>query len=139
YGVQTFLKMYIVESTTAMTIPWRTPTKATPSAHATASANSEVRTLERRRRAATSNRLIDAAMITAARTGWGIDWTRPGTKMSIASTRLAATRPVSWVFAPDWKATAVRDPLVLTGKPEKRPAARLADPMPASSWLPSTS
>ena len=79
YGVQTRLKTYIVESTTAMTIPWRTPTNATPSAQATASANSDVRTWDRRRSAATSNRLIDAAMMTAARTGWGIDWTRPGT------------------------------------------------------------
>ena len=78
-------------------------------------------------------------MTTAARTGWGIAWTRPGTNSSISSTSAAATRPVSWVFAPDWAATAVREPLVLTGNPENRPAARLADPMPASSWLPSTS
>ena len=51
----------------------------------------------------------------------------------------AATRPVSCVLAPDWAATAVREPLVLTGKPEKKPAARLAEPIPASSWLPFTS
>ena len=44
----------------------------------------------------------------------------------------AATSPVSGL-APDCEATAVREPLVLTGKPEKSPAARLAKPIPASS------
>jgi hypothetical protein len=39
-------------------------------------------------------------------------------------------------LAPDRSATAVRDPLVLTGKPWNRPAARLATPMPSISWLP---
>ena len=113
--------------------------KATPRAQATASANSDFRTPKSRRSSARSNRLIDAAMMTAARTGCGIAWTRPGTTRSIASTSPAATRPVSWVLAPDWAATAVREPLVLTGNPEKKPAARLAEPIPASSWLPSTS
>ena len=101
--------------------------------------NSVRRTANSRRSSATSNRLTDAAMTTAASTGCGIDWTRPGTNRSISSTSAAATSPVSCVLAPDWKATAVREPLVLTGKPENRPAARLAEPMPASSWLPSTS
>ena len=113
---------------------------ATPRPQATASANSVLRTRNSRRSSATSNRLIDAAMMTAARTGCGIAWTRPGHERGAsASTSAAATRPVSWVLAPDWAATAVREPLVLTGKPENRPAARLAEPIPASSWLPSTS
>ena len=51
----------------------------------------------------------------------------------------APTTPVSWILAPACSATAVRDPLVLTGKPWKRPAARLAAPMPIISWLASTS
>ena len=51
----------------------------------------------------------------------------------------APTRPVSWLRAPARSATAVRDPLVLTGKPWKSPAARFAAPMPIISWLPSTS
>ena len=50
--------------------------------------------------------------------------------------RAAPTTPVSWVFAPERSATAVRDPLVLTGKPWNRPAARFAAPMPIISWLP---
>ena len=64
-------------------------------------------------------------MTTAASTGWGIAWTRPGTNRSISSTSAAATSPVSWVLAPDWKATAVREPLVLTGKPEKKPGGEV--------------
>ena len=51
----------------------------------------------------------------------------------------APTRPVSWVLAPACSATAVREPLVLTGKPWKSPAAMLAAPMPIISRLPSTS
>ena len=100
-----------------MTIPSSTPTNTTPSAQAIASANSVVRMLNSRRSSARSRRLIDAAMMTALRTACGIAWTRPGTNRSIAIKRAAATRPVNWVFAPDWNATAVRELLVLTGKP----------------------
>ena len=38
-------------------------------------------------------------------------------------------------FAPDCSATAVREPLVDTAKPWKKPAATLAAPMPIISWL----
>ena len=51
----------------------------------------------------------------------------------------APATPVSWVRDPARSATAVRDALVLTGKPWNRPAARLAAPMPIISWLPCTS
>ena len=51
----------------------------------------------------------------------------------------APTSPVTWVFAPACSATAVREPLVLTGKPWKKPAAMFAAPIPTISWLPSTS
>jgi hypothetical protein len=50
----------------------------------------------------------------------------------------APTRPVTWVFAPARSATAVREPLVLTGNPWKKPAAMFAAPMPIISRLPST-
>ena len=40
---------------------------------------------------------------------------------------------------PACSATAVREPLVLTGKPWKKPAAMLAAPMPIISRVPSTS
>ena len=46
---------------------------------------------------------------------------------------------MSWVFAPACSATAVRDPLVLTGNPWKNPAATFAAPIPIISWLPSIS
>ena len=51
----------------------------------------------------------------------------------------APTTPVSWLFAPDCSATAVRDPLVDTAKPWTNPAAMLAAPMPIISWFGSTS
>ena len=78
-------------------------------------------------------------MTIAASTGCGIACTRPGRNTSMSSTRPAAISPVSCVFAPDWNATAVRDELVVTGKPVNRPVAMLAVPIPPSSWLVSTS
>ena len=48
----------------------------------------------------------------------------PGTNTSITAITAAPTRPVSWVFAPARSATAVRDPLVLTGKPGEQPGRR---------------
>ena len=50
----------------------------------------------------------------------------------------APTTPVTWDRDPACSATAVRDPLVLTGKPWKKPAAMFAAPMPTISWLPRT-
>ena len=81
----------------------------------------------------------DAAMTTAASVGWGRLRSRPGTNSSIRVIASAPTSPVSWVLAPACSATAVREPLVLTGKPWKSPAAMLAAPMPIISWSPSTS
>ena len=46
---------------------------------------------------------------------------------------------MSWVFAPARSATAVRDPLVLTGKPVNRPAPMFAVPIPTISWFARTS
>ncbi len=51
----------------------------------------------------------------------------------------APTRPATCDFAPACSATAVRDPLVLTGNPWNRPAATLAAPIPIISWSPSIS
>ena len=42
--------------------------------------------------------------------------------------RAAPITPVSCVFAPDRSATAVRDPLVLTGNPWNRPPPRAPGP-----------
>ena len=50
----------------------------------------------------------------------------------------APTRPATCVFAPACSATAVRDPLVLTGNPWNNPAATLAAPIPIISWSPWT-
>ena len=58
---------------------------------------------------------------------------------SSTTTRPAPTTPVSWLFAPDCSATAVREPLVETANPWNSPAARLAAPSPIISWFGSTS
>ena len=86
-----------------------------------------------------SARDSDAVMTTAARAGWGRFLNRPGTSTIITMIRAAPVTPVSWVFAPDRSATAVRDPLVLTGNPWNSPAARFAAPIPIISPLPRTS
>src|SRR3984885_5922317 len=51
----------------------------------------------------------------------------------------APTNDASWDLAPACSTTAVRDPLVDTAKPWRKPAARLAAPMPIISWFGSTS
>lgn len=72
----------------------------------------------------------------------------PSTEIGSAESRLGATtsrmriasapmRPVTWLRAPALNATAVREPLVLTAKPWKKPASTFAAPMPTISWLPS--
>ena len=81
----------------------------------------------------------EAAITTAASVGWGRSWRRPGKNSRTSAIAKAPTRPVTWVFAPACSATAVRDPLVLTGNPWKRPAARFAAPMPIISFSPSIS
>ncbi len=50
----------------------------------------------------------------------------------------APTRPVTCERDPACSATAVREPLVLTGKPWNSPAAMFAAPMPIISWSPRT-
>ncbi len=75
----------------------------------------------------------DAEMTTAARAGCGRLRSNPGATSSMMRIAVAPTSPVTWVRAPLWKATAVRDPLVLTGKPWKSPAAMLATPTPTIS------
>ena len=50
----------------------------------------------------------------------------------------APTTPAICVFMPACSATAVREPLVLTGKPWKKPAATFAAPIPIISWFAET-
>ena len=78
-------------------------------------------------------------MTTAASVGLGRFLSSPGTSTSISTISAAPTTPVSWVLAPACSATAVRDPLVLTGNPWNKPAATLATPIPIISPLPSIS
>ena len=81
----------------------------------------------------------DAAMTTAARVGLGRFRSNPGARTSISTIAPAPTSPVTCVLAPACAATAVREPLVLAGKPWKNPAATLAAPIPTISLFPSSS
>jgi hypothetical protein len=56
----------------------------------------------------------------------------PAAKTRTSLIAAAPTRPVNWDFELACSATAMRDPLVLTGKPWK-PATTLAAPMPIIS------
>ena len=78
-------------------------------------------------------------MTTAASVGCGRSRSSPGAKSRSRRMAAAPTRPVTWVLAPFCAATAVRDPLVLTGNPWKKPAAMFAAPTPIISRSPSTS
>ena len=81
---------------------------------------------------------IDAAITTAARVGCGRFRSRPGASSRIRVIAAAPTSPVTWVLAPACSATAVREPLVLTGKPWNSPPPMLAAPIPIISRSPST-
>ena len=125
-----------IDSATAIAIPGSTPSSATPRKAATDSANSALRCRHSRAVPGMSASDSDAVITTAASAGCGRLRNNPGTSTIMTMIRAAPTTPVSWVFAPDRSATAVRDPLVLTGKPWNSPAARFAAPMPIISWLP---
>ena len=82
---------------------------------------------------------IAAAITTAASAVCGRSCSSVLKNSSSSATIPAPTSPVSWLFAPDCSATAVREPLVDTANPWKKPAAMFAVPMPIISWFGSTS
>jgi hypothetical protein len=124
---------------TAIAIPGSTPSSATPAKATSASVNSTRRCFHSRVIPGRSASESDAVMTTAARAGWGRFRNSPGRATMRTTISTAPTTPVSCVRAPARSATAVREALVLTGKPWNNPAARLAVPMPIISWLPRTS
>ena len=139
YGHQARRNTLRIDRTTAMAMPSSTPSRATPRNAATESRHSTRRWRQSRTRPGMSASDSDAAMTTAASVGCGRLRSSPGTSTSMSTIAAAPTTPVSCVLAPACSATAVREPLVLTGKPWKNPAATLAAPMPIISPLPSTS
>ncbi|MCY1557077.1 hypothetical protein D9M68_938920 [compost metagenome] len=74
-------------------------------------------------------------MTTAASALFGRCLSRLGASSNSSATPRAPKTPVSWVFAPAASATAVRDALLLIGKPWNRPVAKLATPRPTISWF----
>ena len=127
-----------IERATATAIPGSTPSSATARNAAIDSENSVLRCFQSRTVPGTSASETAALITTAARAGWGRFRNSPGRTTMVRTMSAAPTSPVSWLRAPARSATAVRDPLVLTGKPWKSPAARFATPMPIISWFPST-
>ena len=123
-----------------MPMPGSTPSRATPAKATIDSENSTFRCRHSRAVAGRSASDSDAVMTTAASAGCGRFRKSPGSAtISTHDQRgpddagqLASARPAR-------SATAVREALVLTGKPWNSPAARLAAPMPSISWLPCTS
>ena len=119
----------------ATTIPSSTPSATTPSVATSDSKNDDGRTFQYLRSAATFVSDSAAAMTTPASADCGRSASSELRKSSSTATRPAPTTPVSWDFAPDCSATAVRELLVEMAKPWKKPAAMFAAPMPIISWL----
>ena len=123
---------------TARKIPSITPSRATPAKHTIDRANSVLRTRHSLWTPATSSSPMAAVITTAASAELGRSRTRFGKKSSMSAISTAPTTPVSWVLAPAASATGVREELLLTEKPWKKPAATLAAPSATSSWFGST-
>ena len=128
-----------IDSATAMAIPGSTPSRTTLPNATIDTRNSALRCRHSRAVPGISASDSDAVITTAASAGCGRFRNKPGTSTIITMITTAPTTPVSWVLAPDRSATAVRDPLVLTGNPWNKPAARFATPIPVISPLPSIS
>ena len=124
------------ETATAIAMPGSTPRRTTPRNAAIDSRNSVRRRCQSSIVAGRSASEREAAITTAARVGWGRLRSSPGNEQEHQCDRECTHEPVSCVFAPACSATAVREPLVLTGKPWKRPAAMFAAPMPTISCVP---
>ena len=122
-----------------MPMPGSTPSSATPAKATIDSENSTLRCFHRRAVPGTSASDSDAVITTAARAGCGRFRKRPGRQHDHEDDQRRADDAGQLRAAPARSATAVREALVLTGKPWKRPAARLAAPMPSISWSPCTS
>ena len=80
-----------------------------------------------------SNNERAAPMSTAASADWGRSASRELKNNSKAATITAPTTDASCDLAPACSTTAVRDPLVDTANPCKKPEKRLAAPMPIIS------
>ena len=139
FGHQLRLKNMRIDSATAMRIPSSTPKKITPSVAVSMSTNDDFRIRKNFAAAVTSIRDRAAAMTIAASAEFGRFASRSGSRTSITTTSAAPTRPVTWLLAPLFSATAVREPLVEIGNPWNSPANALAAPIPIISWLAFTS
>ena len=128
-----------IDRPTAIAMPGRTPSSATPRKATIERLNSTFRWRQSLAVAGTSASDSAAVITTAASADCGRFRNRPGRNTIMTMMRAAPVIPVSCDRDPARSATAVLEALVLTGKPWNRPAARLAAPMPIISWSPCTS
>ena len=122
WGHQLRRKNSRIASTTATTIPWSTPSRIDPGA----------RHQRHRRARSCASRSSGAGSPGPSATARRRSPPRPAPhcgrsasselrNSSSTATSPAPTRPASWLLAPDCSATAVREPLVETAKPWKKP------------------
>ena len=140
WGHQLRRKNMRMDSTIAITMPSSTPNSTTPAVATSDRTNADLRT---RRYLRSTPRVHQRQRRGDDHSGErGLRAGRRAAEFKNSSsitTRPAPTTPVSWLFAPDCSATAVREPLVDTEKPWNRPDAMLAAPSPIISWSGSTS
>ena len=98
-------------------MPCSTPSATTPSVAVSDSSSEEGRTRAYWRSAPMFASDNAAAMTTPASADCGRSESSELRNRRSTATRPAPTTPVSWLFAPDCSATAVREPLVETAKP----------------------
>ena len=122
-----------MDSATATSSASRTPTATTPAMVTAAIATSTLLVRARPRQASGFTIPMAAATMTAPRVALGRYCIGSVRNSSTRAMTTAASRPESWVRAPIWSLTAVRDPLAPIGNPWLIPAARLAAPMAPSS------
>ena len=114
-------------------MPYSTSKINTAAVVANASNSSLRRNRAIRRSSAKSINLIAANTTRAPRAASGkVDSAGPRNSM-VSSTIMAVTREYSWVRLPTASPITVRLPLLLTGKPENKPAPKLAAPSARNS------
>ena len=102
---------------------------------AKASTSSLVRKWASRRKPAMSTRRVAAYTTTPPRAASGNASSAGPRNSSVATRTSSAVSAATWLRPPLETITAVRLPLLLTGKPCSRPADTLAAPRASSSWL----
>ena len=125
WGHQLRRKNSMIASTTAMSDALSTPKKMTPRVATSESTSALVRTLQVAPQDAEVHQRERGDDDHGGERGLGRSASSPLRNSRSTATRPAPTRPVTWLLAPDCSATAVREPLVDTAKPWKKPGGEV--------------